>query len=136
MRAVVDPRGDPLAALEFLQETLKELLAQPGGGSRLSVVLRYTVLARPELDVKTVVEAFERVAGSEAGEVVMSTAQELIKEGREEALRELLEYQLTEKFGELSQEIRDRLDEATADELQLWGKRVLRAERLEAVFAP
>jgi len=134
MRAVVDPRGDPLAALEFLQDPLKELLAQPGGRSRLSVVLRHTVLARPELDVKTVVEEFERVAGSEAGEVVMSTAQELIKEGREDALRELLQFQLTEKFGELDQEVRGRLDEATADELQVWGKRVLKAERVEDVF--
>jgi len=80
------------------------------------------------------IDVFERVAGSEAGEVVMSTAQELIKEGREDALRELLQFQLTEKFGELEQEVRGRLDEATADELQVWGKRVLKAERVEDVF--
>ena len=135
MRAVVDPRGDPLAALEFLQDTLKELLAQPGGRSRLSVVLRYTVLARPELDVQTVVDEFERVAGSEAGEVVMSTAQELIKEGHEQGQRELVELLLTEKFRELSQEVHERLDKATADQLQLWSKRVLKAERIEDVFA-
>ncbi len=135
MRAVVDPRGDPLAALESLQETLRELLAQPGGRARLAVVLRYTVLARPELDVQSVVEEFRRVAGSEAGEVVMSTAQELIKEGREQERREFVELLLTEKFGELTQEVRDRLDKASADELQHWGKRVLRAERIEDVFA-
>ncbi len=84
--------------------------------------------------MKTVVEEFERVAGSEAGEVVMSTAQELIKEGREQERRELVTLQLTAKFGELSQEIRERLDEATADEFQVWGIRLLKAERLKDVF--
>ena len=77
----------------------------------------------------------------------MSTAQELIaqgheeghreghREGREQERRDLAKLLLTEKFGELSQETRDRLEQASADVLQLWCKRVLKAERLEDVFA-
>lgn len=140
MRAIADPAEDPLAALDGLASTLKELLGQPGGSARLAVVLRYTVLARPELDVRTVADAFRRVAGSEAGEVVMSTAQELIDQGVQQGVqqgqRELLEMLLREKFGKLAQPVLARLSAATADELQTWAKRLVSAKRIDDVFTP
>lgn len=140
MRAIADPAEDPLAALDGLASALRELLAQPGGPARLAVVLRYTVLARPELDVRDVADAFRRVAGPEAGEVVMSTAQELIdqgvQQGRLEERRELLEMLLREKFGKLAQPVLARLAAATADELQAWAKRQITAKRIDDVFAP
>lgn len=140
MRAIADPAEDPLAALDGLASTLKELLGQPGGRARLAVVLRYTVLARPELDVRVVADEFRRVAGPEAGEVVMSTAQELIeqgvRQGRLEGRRELLEMLFREKFGEFPPPVVARLAAATPDELQTWAKRLVTAKRIVDVFAP
>jgi len=139
MRVIADPNEDPLAALDRLGAALKDLLAEPGGRARLAVVLRDTVLARPELDVRAVADEFRRVAGPEAGEVVMSTAQELIdqgvKQGVQQGQRELLEMQLREKFGKLARTVVDRLGTASGDDLQTWAKRMLSAKRLDDVFA-
>jgi hypothetical protein len=131
MRAVTDPAEDPLAALDVLAAALRELLGQPGGPARLAVVLRYTVLARPEFDVRDIADAFRRVAGPEAGEVVMSTAERLIDQGVQQGVqqgqRELLEMLLREKFGKLAQPVLARLAAATTDELKTWAKRLVSA---------
>lgn len=132
MRAVVDPREDPLAVIDALAGALKELLAQPGGDARLAVVLRYTVLARPDLDAREVADEFRRVVGAEGGDVVLSAAEKLIEQGR----RELLALQLRQKFGELSPDVHARLETATPDELDAWATRVLSARRLDDVLAP
>lgn len=136
MRAIADPHEDPLAALDVLEGELKALLAQPGGRERLIVVLRYTVLARPELDVRAVADEFRRVAGQEAGEVVMSTAQELIEQGRVAERRELLELQLRAKFKKLDRSVVERLEAASAEDLQAWVLRVVDAKHVDDVFAP
>ena len=106
------------------------------GRERLIVVLRYPVLARPELDVRAVADEFRRVAGEEAGEVVMSTAQELIEQGRVVERRELLEMQLREKFKKLDRSVRERLEAASAEDLHLWARQVVNAKHVEDVFAP
>jgi hypothetical protein len=104
---------------------------EPGGKARLSTVLRYTVLARPGLDVRAAADAFQRVAGAEAGEVVMSTTEPLVEQG----IRQILELQLTECFGPLPQAVKAQLAAATADTLLVWAKRVRTAQRLDDVFA-
>lgn len=134
MRAIADPADDPLAALDVLEGTIRELMAEPGGKARLAVVLRYTVLARPELDVRAVADEFLRVAGAEAGEVVMSTAQQLIETGREQERRETLVMLLRERFGKLEAATLTRIESATADQLQTWTKRFATAKRLDDVF--
>ena len=135
MRAIVDPRYDPLDALELLRSELRQLMVLPGGKARVKVVLRYTVRARPELDVRRVADEFRRVAGDEAGEVVMSTAHELIETGRAQERRELLEAQLTEKFGKLAPAVLERLSAASAEQLKTWAIRFATVKRLEDVFA-
>lgn len=135
MRAIVDPRCDPLEALDLLQGELRELMVLPGGKARFKVVVRYTVRARPELDVRRVADEFRRVAGEEASEVVMSTAHELIETGRVQERRELLEMQLTEKFGKLTPSTRERLEAASAEDLKTWIKQFAKAKRIEDVFA-
>lgn len=55
-------------------------------------------------------------------------------EGRLEGKRSGLLGQLTTKFGDLSSEVQTRLAIATERELDLWFKRVLSAETLDAVF--
>ncbi|QVL46972.1 MAG: DUF4351 domain-containing protein [Thiocapsa sp.] len=65
-------------------------------------------------------EAKGRVEGEARGEV----------KGRVELLARLL----TKRFGPLSPEIQARLTQATSDQLERWGERLLDADSLEGVF--
>jgi len=60
------------------------------------------------------------------------------KEGREEGRKEdeeaLLRTLLIRKYGPLSTQVEQRLDEATAEDLLAWAERVLFAETIEQVF--
>ena len=56
-------------------------------------------------------------------------------EGRMEGRQELLLQQLAWRFGELPQAITERVNRATGDELEHWGKRILGAASLDDVFA-
>ena len=47
---------------------------------------------------------------------------------------EVLERQLTRRFGALSAETREQLHKSSAAELELWTDRVLFADSLDAVF--
>lgn len=60
----------------------------------------------------------------------MSTAQELIEKGKAELLLD----QLDELFGPLSADLKARVAAASTQEVALWSRAVLRAERLEDVF--
>ena len=57
-----------------------------------------------------------------------------IEIGRSEGKAELLERQLTRKFGALSEPSRSRLLSATDDELNAWSEALLVAATLEEVF--
>lgn len=56
-------------------------------------------------------------------------------EGRKEGYRALLRTLLQERFGELPADAIARLDDADADTLDVWGRRVLTATSLADVFA-
>jgi hypothetical protein len=55
-------------------------------------------------------------------------------EGRMEGQADLLTRQLTKRFGPLAPEIQARLTQATSDQLERWGERLLDAESLDGVF--
>jgi flagellar biosynthesis/type III secretory pathway protein FliH len=54
--------------------------------------------------------------------------------GRVEGQADLLARQLTKRFGTLSAEIQARLAQATSDQLERWGERLLDADSLDGVF--
>ena len=138
MKAVVEADGDPLAAFEWLGEALRELVAQPGGWVRFQTVLRYILMARPEIHSEQVEARLLQAAGVESREVLMTTAQEWIEQGVEKGIkkgqRELLIRLLGQRFGRLSEKHLARLEQATPDELQEWGDQLLGAQRIEEVF--
>ena len=55
-------------------------------------------------------------------------------EGKSEGKAELLQRQLTKRFGPLSPDTAQRLNTATTEQLELWADRVLDAPTLDAVF--
>lgn len=136
MRVVVVPGISPEEVLQVLRVDLaapvRELLAQPGGEERFRKAVSYTVRRVQGLEIDAVREAARTAAGDQAGEVVMSTAQELIQQGE----RRFLLRQLRGKFKTLPEAVEQRVDEASDAELEAWGQRVLSARRLEDVFSP
>ena len=57
-------------------------------------------------------------------------------EGRAEGLRETVRMQLGVKFGELTTAHERRIDDATIEELERFGKRLVLADSIEAVLEP
>ncbi len=57
-----------------------------------------------------------------------------LQEGRVEGERTVLERQLQRRFGVLTPEITEKLNEASSTELENWAENVLDAEKLEDVF--
>ena len=61
-------------------------------------------------------------------------AQHFRQEGKQEGERTILERQLQRRFGVLTPEITEKLNEASSTELENWAENVLDAEKLEDVF--
>jgi hypothetical protein len=57
------------------------------------------------------------------------------KEGREEALREVLVVWLTQRFGSVPESALARIREADTDTLKQWARRVIPAASLDDVLA-
>lgn len=121
--------ADLVAALENAAPLVKEVLSDPRGRVRLGLLMRYTLVVG-KLDVSAVAGRVRSAIGSEAGEVVMSTAQDLLNQGE----RRVLERQLRRRFGELDGATRARLEAATGTELEEWTDRVLEAKSLAEVL--
>ena len=144
MRTVVTPGLDPAQVVEVFRAALavgiRELLAEPGGPQRFAVVVRYTFFRVQGLDRAALHEAVAVAAGERAGEVVMSTAEELIAEGIEKGIekgaRAVVRRQLERKFGALSEAHRLRLEAASEAQLDAWVDEAPFAARVEDVLGP
>ena len=60
--------------------------------------------------------------------------QQGMRQGRVEGERAVLERQLRRRFGFLSPEVVERLDQASAADLETWAENVLDAQTLDDVF--
>jgi hypothetical protein len=91
-----------------------------------------------EVSITDVQERLARVLGPRASEVVMSTAQRLIEQGRAEGeargARRVLGLQLRSRFGVLDPQTEKRLEAASVEELERWAERVVDARTLADVF--
>ncbi len=71
-------------------------------------------------------------------ELIEKGLQEGIKKGIEEGLEqgeaEVLIRSLERKFGEISPEYRQRIDDADSQQLLVWAERILSAETMDQVF--
>jgi hypothetical protein len=71
----------------------------------------------------------------EAEDTVISYAEKLIEQGRNEGTIQVLEKQLTLKFGAIESTYRTLIANATLEQLDRYVSRVLFAEQLADVFA-
>jgi len=61
-------------------------------------------------------------------------AKKYVEEGSKNALREVLSEQLAQRFGDLSEALRARIDNAETDDLERWTRRIIPAATLADVF--
>ena len=134
-------QGDPLRALDRLADTLRELVGEPHGPEGIAVLVRYTVSAA-KVTLEAVRKSLGRLIGPSAGEIVMTTAQELIEEGKRigEELGEqrgeqrVLLRQMERRFGPVPEAAVERVRAASAPLLDEWADRILTAASLDEVL--
>lgn len=134
---------EPAQVLEVVRVdlalSLRELMQRPGGASVLATVVRYTLAKVSGLEADDLRSAVSEAVSPEAGEVVMNTAQKLFEQGREEGLaiaRKAVLNLLEALFGDLSDEVEERIQKASPDQLEAWSLRASQAKRLSDVFGP
>lgn len=111
--------------------------------SYLETVLRYLAHVSGELDVTTLKAALARALPSEIGETMMPTLAETwheeglqqgLQQGSEAHARRMLRTQLTQRFGELSDAIEQRIEQADQAQLDQWIEQVVTTPTLAALF--
>jgi predicted transposase YdaD len=109
----------------------------PAARDVLASVLRY-ILETSRAEPATLRELLARQVGRKAAEEIMTTAELLRREGRDqgrqEGKREALIVLLRQRFGRLPAAAVSRVDKAIAAELDVWFSRVLTASSLEDVL--
>jgi flagellar biosynthesis/type III secretory pathway protein FliH len=107
----------------------------------MDAVFRYIMAVRSQVDVQHLADAMGAFS-PELSEQVMSTARELIEQGRQEGrvegrvetLRATLLRQLVKRFGEVPSDVRRRIEAASATELDRWTDGVIEAATLAEIF--
>jgi hypothetical protein len=142
MRGVIDPAVDLVALLTAFASELTAIMSQQAGRDAFRVVVGYSARRRRGLDVAALAARASELAGPRAGEVVMSTAQELIDQGVQQGVkqgvpqgeRRLLLRLLRSKFGPLSADVEARVAAADEVTLEAWAEAVLTAQCIDDVW--
>ena len=97
----------------------------------LHAVFRYTSLVADELSLKQL-RATLRDAAPDTEQMVMTLAEQLREEGRQEAHRAWVVRILAARFGPLPERLQERIASAGNAELESWAETALSAESLDA----
>ena len=129
--------GKARETLQRVGSLLAELLQAPDGRRAVAILLRYLCLVA-KVDAAEVTEVVKDIH-PEAEKLMMTIAEQLLQQGREEgraeALRGTLLRQLRLRFQDLPEDALARIEAATSEQLDLWTERILTAETLDEVLA-
>lgn len=128
-------------------EELIDAVRSPWASADMAFVARYVYELREPEEVEAFHSFVEHSVGPEAKEIMVTAAEQLIRQGIEQGLeqgieqgqvegeRNLLLKLLRQRFGRLDAETERRIAAATSHELDTWGSRVLSATTLDEVLA-
>lgn len=126
--------GELVARLRGWADLVHEVRKAPGGAAALVRIMRYILEvnepAQPEEIVARLAAAVE-----EAKEEIVTAADQLREQGREQASREIVLRQLRAKFGALPDEVVARVVAADMERLWAWTERLLTAPTLDDALA-
>jgi hypothetical protein len=143
-------RADLLERIREGPPYFKKILRHRDGPAAMETLVRYTLMANRSLDPAALAAAMKSQIGEEARRLVKTAGERLIAkghregrkkgrvEGREEALahlRDVLLFQLGQRFGQVSERARKRIAAAPADQLARWAGRVLIASSIQEVLS-
>jgi predicted transposase YdaD len=133
-----------------LADEIARLLTTEQGRIGLAGVVWYIECVHPKLDRRAILRRLSTIVGPELATTMETYEQALERlyiekvkrlareEGRQEALKEgqqeLLLRQLTRRFGALPEAVTARVMDASREELERWGDRILDAASLDDVF--
>ena len=140
--------GDQLKVKEFLIEVLAD------AGEDFTIIVRYMIETYQSFELETFREIIRRTQPEEEVKMMSQFAQEIIaknkpewmlqgeqkgwqkgrQEGRQEGSANILLLQLEDKFGSVSNQIRDRVLNADQTMVEQWSLRILKSDTLDAVF--
>jgi predicted transposase YdaD len=126
--------ADAAAAFVRWAELARAVLAAPSGQEAIAAISSYLLHTTP-LDERELGELFERHVEPRTRTIMRTGASKLRAEGRVEGRVELLVGQLTKRFGTVPDDVRARLQSASAAELDRWAIRLLDARSLDELFA-
>lgn len=123
--------------LDRLQEWQLELRSvfEAGIQEDIDAFLLYTFRVHRHTDPGTTRERIAAVVGPKHEDVMLSVAEQLIKEGFDKGQRGMLLRLLGRRFGAVPEPIAARVAEAAPPELERWFDRALEATSLDDVFA-
>ena len=128
---------DLVALLHDWVEVVRQVATAPNGVRALAMILRY-ILDHSDTDPTVLRSFLVNTAGEQAREAFMTGAEKLRQEGREqgrdEALRDMLFELLSQRFGDLPEQTRQRIEQADPDDVKRWTRRVIPAATLGDVF--
>ena len=75
------------------------------------------------------------LVGRDAEDAAMTAAEKIEQETRAKTLGDMLGMMLSKRFGELSEDVKSRLRNATPEQMEAWALAVLDAESIDDVFA-
>jgi hypothetical protein len=126
-----------LGNLSHWATAFREALRTPNGMQALAQLMRYIALVSDELHFEQF-RAKIREQVPEAEEAAMTIAEQMRREGREEGRLETLRGTLHKlvllKFGEPTNEYKQRIEAASIEELDSYVERVLTAKTVDALF--
>ena len=125
---------DAIPVLRRALDLLVEVVRAPSGLAALAVLLRY-ILEVSDSSPGDVQELLHQFLLPEASETVMTAAERLREEGREQTQRDNVLMLLNQRFGALPEQLLPRIRRADFAQLLHWFKRGLTAQRLDDVFA-
>ncbi len=136
-------RGDLWEHLARWSDTVTEILQEhPDGLRAVEALVRYIVLVNRTGPPEAVRQTLREKLSPEAEESLMTYADQLREEGRQQSRQEMLEHSrarmlrlLHVKFGAIEVEQIQRVQRADEAQLDIWLERLLTATSLAEVFA-
>ena len=126
---------------------VSELQATEDGSLGVFIAIRYTERVSPYIDRDLLIRTLAPLVGPGLEHTMLTYGQKLDKQGydrgrrdghsdgRKDGQRALLLRQLTRRFGALPPDVATRVEQASPDQLEHWGDRILDATSLDDVFA-
>ena len=117
-------------------DVVREVARAPNGLEALAQVMRYILEVNEQVRPEALQALLEREIGPETKDTIVTAGQQLIEQGRQQGIQQLLLRQLRQRFGaEVDSHVEQRIGTASVEQIETWSGRVLTAATLAELLA-